>query len=338
MRNELQVGAKRALVTTHVVPSPAFKSGAAKRRGAGHVIGDYQTDTASAETSEIGAIHGVPTTNLMPQGREDATLTATISELIALQRQRTFCIVSQSRCDRSVESFIAKLMGFSAEADAKERKAVFAKASAFRKEVEKRGGGHRCTANQSIAALSPAVPLILLSATSREGFDAHRTQVEKRMTKLAQTLPGYDFVKAIAGFGDKGFAILIGETGDLSNYATKERVWKRLGLAVIEGERQGRRTNAEEAAKHGYSPKRRSEIWTLADSLFKHQWRGAKEDAPAHPIGRYGEIYAARKAHTETREDWTPAHRDNDARRVMTKALVEDLWKAWRQNAVSYDA
>jgi hypothetical protein len=331
MRNKLRAGAMGHVATSNDMPSPAFKSGAARRRGAGRGSLDHHEQHASAETSEIGATRGMTTKETLPQGREDATLTATISELIALQRQRTFCIVSQSRCDRSVESFIAKLMGFSAEADAKERKAVFAKASAFRKEVEKGGEGQAARANQYCAALSPAVPLILLAATAREGWDAHRTQVEKRMAKLAQTLPGYDFVKAIAGFGDKGFAILIGETGDLSNYATKERVWKRLGLAVIEGERQGRRTNAEEAAKHGYSPKRRSEIWALADSLFKHQWRGAKEDAPAHPIGRYGEIYAARKAHTETREGWTPAHRDNDARRVMTKALVEDLWKAWRQ-------
>lgn len=45
---------------------------------------------------------------------------------------------------------------------------------------------------------------------------------------------------------------------------------------------------------------------------------------------RYGEVYAARRAHTAiAHPDWTKAHSDNDARRIMTKALVEDLWRAW---------
>jgi len=29
--------------------------------------------------------------------------------------------------------------------------------------------------------------------------------------------------------------------------------------------------------------------------------------------------------------DWSDARRDADARRVMTKALIEDYWRAWRR-------
>jgi len=314
----------------HVVP-----------RDDGHSGCDHLLSPAIIEYSETGAEERMRANEPIPPGGEGqipdehqltCALTATISELIALQRQRKFCIVSQSRCDRSVESFIATQLGYNKDADAKERKAVFAKASAFRKEVEKNGGGQSAFESHKADAPSVAIPLIVLSASAREAWDKHRNQVEKRMRKLAQTLPGWGYASTIKGLGEKSYAILIGECGDWSNYATKERVWKRLGLAVIEGERQGRRSNAEDAAKHGYSPKRRSEAWNIADSLFKHQWRGAKDDTPAGPIGRYGEIYAKRKAHTETREGWTPAHRDNDARRVMTKVLIEDLWKAWRQD------
>ena len=31
------------------------------------------------------------------------------------------------------------------------------------------------------------------------------------------------------------------------------------------------------------------------------------------------------------------ARRDNDARRVMTKALIEDFWKAWRLDVAMDD-
>ena len=346
MRSELQGGAEYKMDAGRPLPDPASLIGATGvlstvvgvPRGDGQGRRESQKGYAITEFSETGANEGLDALVDVPPGGDVQELcanqfatdiTAAISELIALQRQRKFCIVSQSRCDRSVESFIATQLGYNKDADAKERKAVFAKASAFRKEVEK-GGGQSSSESPVVDALSPAIPLILLSASAREAWDKQRNQVEKRMRKLAQTLPGWGYASSVKGLGDKSYAILIGECGDWSNYATKERVWKRLGLAVIEGERQGRRSNAEEAAKHGYSPKRRSEAWNIADSLFKHQWRGAKDDAPAGPIGRYGEIYAARKAHTETREGWTPAHRDNDARRIMTKALIEDLWKAWR--------
>ena len=286
-----------------------------------------------------------------------APLAPTITALIELQRQRLFCIKSQSRCDRSTEAFIARFMGFKADADEKDRKEVFARATALRRAVEKGGHisdeNHVATApadgegrssydNQSDHALSVCTPIILNSAAARKSWDDLRTTAEKQMRKLAKVLPVYAWAETVKGFGDLGVAIIVGETGDLANYATKEGVWKRLGLAVIDGERQQRRSNVDEAAAHGYSPRRRAEIWTLADSLFKHQWRGDKDEdgisplkskkpvaEPACATGPYGAVYGKRKTHTEGREGWTSKRRDNDARRIMTKALVEDIWRVW---------
>lgn len=258
------------------------------------------------------------------------SLSPTVSALAELQTQRTHCIKSQSRADRSTEALIARYLGYSSNLDAKERLALFKRASAARKAVEKGGEVPPGCASQAATDLSALTPIILLSAQSREAWDKHRNQTEKQMRKLARTLPVWPWVEQIRGFGDLGLAIIVAEAGDLSNYATKERVWKRLGLAVIAGERQQKKTGAEAAAAHGYSPRRRAEIWTLlSDAMFRHQWRGAKEGEAAGPAGPYGEVYASRKAHTETRE-WTLAHRHNDARRVMSKALIADLWKQWR--------
>lgn len=271
---------------------------------------------------EQGAISAVSTRSRVP-------LAPLLSELAELQSQRTFCIKSQSRCDRSTEALIARTLGYDPTAEEKSRKAVWKQASAVRKAVES-GEGQVLCGDQAATALSACSPIILLSAQSRAAWDAHRAQVEKRMRKIARQLPVWAFVEPIKGFGDLGLAIIVAETGNLSNYATKERVWKRLGLAVINGERQQRKAGADAAAAHGYSPRRRSEVWSLcSDSMFRHQWRAEKDGVAAGPSGPYGEVYARRKAHTETRE-WTLGHRHNDARRVMTKALIEDLWKAWR--------
>lgn len=254
-------------------------------------------------------------------------------QLQELQARRRFCIVSQSRCDRSCEAFIVRYLGYRPDLPERERKAIWKEAAAMRRMVEKGGEGHSAAAEQEFSqvsgALSACSPIILSSAIARRAWDKVRDDTERDMRALARTLPPWSWVKDVRGLGELGLAIIIGETGDLTNYATKERVWKRLGLAVIDGERQQRKAGAEAAAAHGFNPSRRAEAWVVADSLFKHQFRGAKDNVPAHAIGAYGQVYARRKAHTATR-DWTPGHRDNDARRVMLKALIENVWRVWR--------
>jgi hypothetical protein len=110
-------------------------------------------------------------------------------------------------------------------------------------------------------------------------------------------------------------------------------LWKRLGLAVIDGRRQGSPgtgASADDWIAHGYSPQRRSQIWAfLDDMIVRAQWRGEKNDVPAHGIGEYGEYYGQMKALYIAR-DWKPAHADHAARRAMTKRLLRDLWRAWR--------
>lgn len=254
---------------------------------------------------------------------------ANIAALSELQRQRRFCIKSQSRTDRACEAFIARYLGYTPDMPKPEGAAIWKQAAALRRAVEKGGRGQARSDGLDGGVLSACSPIILHSAAAREAWDNHRNQTEKQMRKLAAALPVHAWAKSIAGFGDLGLAIIIGETGDLSNYATKERVWKRLGLAVINGERQQRKSGAEAAAAHGYNPARRAEIWTISDSMFRHQWASAKDDAPAAPKGPYGTVYAARKAHTVNRDGWTLGHRENDARRVMMKFFLENLYRVW---------
>lgn len=294
-------------------------------RPAGQKSCDHHFRRAS-DAARPGAFERMASTGELPPV---AIPPDTIAALVALQRRRRFCIVSQSRINRSCEAFIATALGYRKDQDATARKAVWKQASAVRKAVEAGGEGHENRDPAVTAAFSATADIVRASAAGRVHWDTLRDGTEKEMRRLARTLPAYAWVQTVAGLSDLGLAIIVGEAGDLSNYATKERVWKRLGLAVIGGQRQRGLSDADAAAEHGYSPKRRAEVWAIcSDAMFRKQWRGAKDDAPAHAIGPYGAIYARRKAATADRE-WVPARRDADARRIMTKAVIEDLWRVW---------
>lgn len=158
-------------------------------------------------------------------------------------------------------------------------------------------------------------------------------QVERRVTlameKLARTLPACAFVKGVKGFGDLGFAVLIGEAGDLGNYAKVDGLRARVGLAPYEGKalsnwrRKGGLTQEEWSYLH-YKPQRRAEVFAvIEDPLFRHQ---------AASRGPYYAVYLARRARTAvTHPEWSAGHSHADAKRVMVQKLVSDLWSAWRR-------
>lgn len=321
--------------------------------GAEHETGGQVTDANHPEDAPAGEGQSAHAHQYA------GALSTTCDALKHLQRKRRFCIVSQSRCDRSCETLIASVLGYRTDMAEAARKAVWQQARKAREAIETGEDDHNRIGGSAVLSITD---IVRQSAVARGVWDNLREKVETDMRKLARTLPVYAWANGVRGFGDLGLAIIIGETGDLSLYETKERVWKRLGLAVIDGIRQQRRSDPDEAAAHGYNPKRRAEIWALTDSLSRHQWRSKKDDVPAHAIGPYGEVYGRRKADRTERnnsgafEEWalsiaaarkragkkpaaenlagrlTKAHINNDARRIMAKALVADLWAEWRRS------
>jgi hypothetical protein len=288
-------------------------------------------------------------------GNEDATtwpppadLEQTCLRLAELQKVRTFCIVSQSRIDRSMQSAIARCLGYDSDAEETDRKAVFKRAGAIIKAVEAGEPYDRLPLGDPRSTiLWSFLPLIPISAQSRIIWDEKRETAEQEMRRLAATLPVHAWVKENAkGVGELGLARIVGEAPLIGTYKTHEKLWKRLGLAVIAGERQQRKGDPTEALLHGYSPRRRAEAWSVcSDSMFRQQWRGGQSsddaDTVGYPIGPYGAVYQARKAYTlsriaETEElvftdrrKWTRKRCDSDARRVMSKEFLRDLWRVW---------
>lgn len=260
-----------------------------------------------------------------------------------------------------MESLIASAIGFRIDLPDKERKAMFRQAQAIRLAVEK---GTDVPISGAAAALPAIIRLIPVSAAARALWDTRRKEVEAAMAQLAEGLSIYPWAKAVRGLGALGLAILVGEAGiPIGDYRTVSGLWSRLGLGVHNGVRQKGETNSAKLARPDgspmlrYNPARRAEVWAIcSDSLFRAQWRGAKDEdgknptvsgkpavVEAHPIGPYGEIYGRRRAQTAARVDatadlpatdpakWTAGRAANDARRIMTKALILDMWVEWRR-------
>lgn len=362
-----------AVSNTTLAPPSADNSGASPdttatadtpRRRRARRIANTGSSMPSADTS--GARSPVATNALAPRRREanvyaDTTLCQppddleqTCLRLAELQKVRRFCIISQSRSDRSMQAAIARSLGYDPEADETDRKAVFRRAGAIIKAVEAGESYDRLPLGDPRSeTLWSFLPLIPISAQSRAVWDEQREAAEREMRRLAATLPVMAWVKEHAkGVGELGLARLVGEAPLIDAYQTHEKLWKRLGLAVIAGERQQRKTDKGEALIHGYSPRRRAESWSVcSDSMFRQQWRsGSDDDSIGTPNGPYGAVYAARKAYTLARiaetealpftdsSKWTRKRCDVDARRVMTKEFLRDLWRVWHGQEARHPA
>lgn len=172
-----------------------------------------------------------------------------------------------------------------------------------------------------------AVSQVLLKA--RQDIRQGRLLIEAQLEKDVHALPIWPRVKATNGLGFLGIALLIGATGDLRKYSNYSKVWKRLGLAVIDGRCQ-RKVPGPEAIRQGFSPNRRSTVWNLGSNMLRTQsglptGRRYKAREPGH--FRLG--YDARKAY-ELANGLPKAHAHNRAKRYMEKKLVRNIWRAWR--------
>ena len=171
------------------------------------------------------------------------------------------------------------------------------------------------------AAFATIAVLPLLTAMAP--LEKAQRKYEKELTKLGKQLPVAHMADEIKGLGHLALAKIVGECGDLSAYQKGvSGVWKRCGLAVINGKRQ-RRIAGQEALEHAYNAARRSALWNITDALFKSQGMG--ENA-----GYYRTVYDERKAYEVERDpEIRPAVAHNRSLRYMCKRLLRDIYSEW---------
>ena len=302
-----------------------------------------ETQAASAGSAE-GASYPMEPTNRVPPPAPPL-----IAELIEWQRRRVHAIRAQSQCDRSCDAYVARYIGYHAGLPPAERIALMKRAAKMRDDVEKSrgrngrkgqatdapdaadGGGQENNETLDNCAPAACLPIIVNTIISRAGWDAMRLDAERRMREIARTFAVWSRCEAVAGFADLGLACIIAEAGnDLTAYPHYYHLWKRLGLAPFRGKAMSRYGAKEltkaEWSEQGYNPMRRGRMaGDVGASLF---FAKVKND--------YGEVYAKRREQTAlTHPDWPPAHSDADARRIMLKVFIKDLWRWWRDAAAT---
>lgn len=240
----------------------------------------------------------------MPRdSEEERKLRATVAELVELQKMRKFGIKGQQWCNRRSEALIASHLGYDPTAgDEQSRAALFRRSAAIRVAIERTLSAPANVGLDSTFYTAGYADMILASAKSRRTWDEVRSKAETALQRSAKELPVYPWAKTVRGFGEKGLGIITAEAAGfdevppgsgmlqrrmIGEYRSVRNLYRRMGLAVVDGARQRKMKSKEEADRHRYKPDRRAECWTLADSLLKAQLcselRACKEAIAASP-------------------------------------------------------
>jgi hypothetical protein len=245
-----------------------------------------------------------------------------VDQLVPLQRQRSIIVKSRNMQSNRLQAIVAGTLGYCTTMTKEERAKKFIEASAKIKAIEEEGADH------------PLKPIVLTTLIGINAFEAQKDAIEKNMLQYAKKLPIKAWVEKPEqrGFGLLFLAIVIGETGDLANYANPAKVWKRLGCAplIFNGKtamgatwRRGKegKLPSEEWEKFGYSPRRRSIAYLIGEGLMKQNHS----------------IYRAR--YDEAKATFQAAHPDYKKLRchlhgmlLATKLFLKMLWIEWNDH------
>jgi hypothetical protein len=271
-----------------------------------------------------------------------------IEEIRYHHRTRCFAMEQRKRCDLSLLSFLRTQLGWSLSLSEAERKRIREQAvvlveigERLAKEARKPEEKRDSVPEADTEDYREWAGVIEAALQARAPWDAVEASALKEMKRLAKGLPVWAaWAESVPGIGEAGLAVIVGEAGDLANYPKKGHLWKRMGVALVDGVRQGglsKNAAKDDWIAHGYNRQRRSRLWTIGDSMIKAQ-------------GPYRETYLARKEYERQRaeaegltvapsakipkaraaEFMSDGHIHRRAQRYMEKQFLRDLWVAWR--------
>lgn len=260
-------------------------------------------------------------------------------ELQAAQRHRSIILKSRNMQATRLQAVVAGTLGYHSGLPEKDRAKKFAEAEAVIKAV---AAGEKVT--------TPLRGVIKTTLVGIDAFNEQKTALEKEMTRLAKQLPVAAWVQQPEqrGFGLLFLAIVVGETGDLSNYANPAKVWRRLGCAPwsFDGRTQMGATwkagksgklPASEWEAFGYSPRRRSIAYLIGEGLVKQNFAGGGGDddpngAESQNAGPYRSRYLeAKAAFQAAHPDYPKLRCHRHGMLLATKRLLLNLWVEWNR-------
>lgn len=241
--------------------------------------------------------------------------TEIVSELVALQRQRTIIIKSRIMQANRLQAILAGTIGYSTGLSEEDRRKKFSEAGKLIQAITKGQVDH------------PLKEIVLVTMEGINAFEAKNKDLKKRMEEVVSLLPIAKWAEEEEqkGFGLCSLAQIIGEAGDLANYSGPKKLWKRMGCLpyCYNGVTQMGSTwrmkkglPAGEWTQFGYSPRRRAVAYVIGVSLIKGNYLGKEpvteeddnleEETSSRKPGPYRQRYLEVKQHAfENRPDWT---------------------------------
>ena len=276
----------------------------------------------------------------------------TCDELRRIQRQRSVVIKSVNMQSNRLQAVVAGTIGYSSSMAEKDRRAKFKEAAALIKAIDL--GDHEDYTLRAVVIHS------LVGIKALRGLqDALDKELVQWVRQLPVGTPGSGWVNHIdqRGFGEIFLGAIVGEAGDLANYANPMKLWRRLSCApwtfdtktlmgaTWRGGKEGKLPAAEWEA-YGYSPRRRSITYLVGEGIVKQNGKGPYRSkylqakaavALSHPEWDWKKCEGCSgKGHTPegpcntcggSGKGCLRAHRH--AMLVATKLLLKRLWVVW---------
>lgn len=297
-----------------------------------------RTNVEATPNGESSA--ATPSTSLIDEGQmwcaTQSRPAPVVEEVVDLWRQRNRWLSAELKLVLQAQAICRGYLDATRGDEVSEKKSKSEGTALY----EKLLAGERSMDAMLVATAAPFIDSIM-------SFQRLRKSLEKDLVKLARDLPAYEWVKGVWGFGALGFVGIVGEAGDVGSYRSPACLWKRMGLAVFDGNRQRKTADKELAILYGYNAKRRSHVWNVGNGLI-----GGMGNGPRPAVGSdielrgdwspYQKLFVERLRHEAARD---PEHRRPDtadgkesyskhaaarAKRYVEKRALRDLWRAWR--------
>lgn len=229
-------------------------------------------------------------------------------DLQNLQRKRTVLIKSRIMQSNRLKALVAGTIGYSTEMSEEDRRKKFEEADALIKKISTQ------EENVDNYVFYDVVKTTLIGIDAFEGVEE---QIAKVMITKAKLLPVAAWIdeENQLGFGLLSLAVVVGETGNLCNYSTPAKVWKRMGLMPVahDGEvkapstwRYGKegKLPSEVWEKVGYSPRRRSVMYVIGENLIKQNMMKKDANGRREPWEYRKKYIEAKVTAKDNHPDW----------------------------------
>ena len=251
-----------------------------------------------------------------------------IEVIRTIHLERVFMMAQRMRCELALGAFLRTQEGWRVDLPEKDRKEIATRV------LKMMDGSHEPGRHASIIASSRAGSAVFIDQEELLTWN---------LEYAAKKLPVWDFwAKDVLGFGARSLGVVVGEAGDIGSYRDHGRLWKRMGLAVIDGIRQGglsKLASADDWIEHGYNRPRRSRMYVIGDVMIKQV------------NGYYRDVYLQRKDYERQKAEAqgltvcpsakipksgasdyiSDGHIHKKAQRYMEKKLLRHLWQKWRR-------